>query len=207
MKIKLITATLFALAIGFTSCNSGGKNDKNQKDTISKVDTVAEIDLMVVSEKIVKAIKAKDYETFVNFIHPSEGVRFSAMSSFDAKDDKVLTKEQILDLSKTKKPFTWGIQEGIGDHIKLNIDKYFNEFVYDVDFLTVGKKQINKITNINNSPNNINEVFPKSEFVEFYFAGEKGKYDGLDWKALILVFKKENNNAYLVGVSHSQWAP
>lgn len=207
MKSKFITAALFALAVSFTSCNSGGKTDKSQNETISKVDTAAKVDLMVVSEKIMTAIKAKDFETFANYIHPTEGVRFSAMSSIDAKEDKVLTKEQILDLNKSKKTFKWGIQEGIGEPIKLNIQKYFDEFVYDVDFLTVASKQLNKTTNIHNTPGNINEVFPKSEFVEFYFPGEKNKHEGLDWKALILVFKIENDNAYLVGISHSQWAP
>lgn len=207
MKFKFFTFALFVFMACFTSCNSEDKTDKNQKETISKIDTNVKIDLMVISEKIMTVIKAKDFEAFANYIHPTEGVRFSALSSIDIKEDKVLTKEQILDLSKSKKTFKWGAQEGIGDPIMLNIQKYFDQFVYDVDFLTVAKKQLNKTTNVHNTPSNIKEVFPKSEFVEFYFPGEKNKYDGLDWKALILIYKLENNNAFLVGVSHSQWAP
>ena len=140
MKIKLLSFILIAFSVGFSSCNTEGKTEKNQTDSISKVETLAEIDLMVVSEKIMKAIKAKDYATFVNYIHPTEGVRFSASSAIDVKNDKVLTKDQILELNKTKKKFKWGIHESIGDPIVLNLDKYIDEFVYDVDFVKFCKK-------------------------------------------------------------------
>ncbi len=207
MRIKFLSfVLLIAASLELLSCSSGVEKGKNQIDTISKVDTLAEIDLMVVSEKIMEAIKEKDYATFVNYIHPSEGVRFSASSAIDLKNDKVLTKEQILDMNKTKKKFKWGIHESIGDPIVMNLDKYFDEFVYDVDFVKVAKKQKDAITNNNpNSVSNIKKIYPQSEFVEFFYAGDGKKFDGLDWRALTLIFKIENKNVYLIGISHRQW--
>jgi len=207
MKLKFFSLLLIAVSVGFSSCNSEGKTEKSQTDTLSKVDTLAKIDLMVVSEKIMNAIKAKDYATFVNYIHPTEGVRFSASAYIDVKSDKILKKDQILELSKSKKKFKWGIHEAIGDPIVMNLDKYFDEFVYDVDFVKVAKKQMNKSTNLGNSTSNISEVYPKFDFVEFYFPGEPNKYEGLDWRTLTLVFKKENNHVYLIGITHGQWTP
>jgi hypothetical protein len=206
MKFKFCSLFIIAVFVGFSSCNSDGKKEKSQADTLSKVDTLAEIDVMVVSEKILKAIKEKDFATFVNYIHPTEGVRFSASSAIDVKNDKVLTKAQVLELSKTKKKFTWGIHESIGEPIVMNLDKYIDEFVYDVDFIKVAKKQKDTITNNNpNSASNIKKIYPQSEFVEFFYAGDGKKFDGLDWKALTLIFKIENNSAYLIGISHRQW--
>jgi hypothetical protein len=43
--------------------------------------------------------------------------------------------------------------------------------------------------------------------VEFFFPGFEKKYDGLDFRALRLVFRIENKNPYLVGVVHDQWTP
>ncbi len=198
---------LIAASVSFTSCNSEGKSTKSQTDTISKVDTLAEIDLKVVSEKIMIAIKEKNYEALANFVHPTEGVRFSATSIIDVKNDKVLTKDLILELSKSKKKFKWGVDEGIGDPINLSINNYFDQFVYDVDFIKLAKKELNKVTNSVEPTRTIKNVYPKSQFVEYYYAGDGKKYDGLDWKALTLIFKNENNNAYLIGISHRQWAP
>lgn len=205
--MRKISIILVILVVGFTSCNSDGKGVKSQNDTVSKVDTIAEIDLMVFSEKILKAMKDHDFESFVNFIHPTEGVCFSPSTHIDKNTDKILKKDQILDLSKSKKTIKWGIHEAIGDPISLNLTKYFDQFVYDVDFLKVAKKQINKSTSLGNSSYNISEVYPQCDFVEFYFPGEPKKYAGLDWKALTLIFKKENKNAYLIGVVHGEWAP
>ena len=72
--------------------------------------------------------------------------------------------------------------------------------------LNFAKKQKDTITNNNsNSLSNIKKIYPQSEFVEFFYAGDGKKYDGLDWKALTFIFKIENNNAYLIGISHRQW--
>jgi hypothetical protein len=207
MKIKFLSLLVIAASIGFSSCNSDSKTTKTQTDTTAKVETPAKIDLMVLSEKIMKSIKEKDFETFASYVHPTEGVRFSATSIIDVEKDKVLTKDKIIELSKTKKKFKWGVDEGIGDPINLNITKYFDQFVYDVDFAKLAKKELNKVTNSVEPTRTIKNVYPKSDFVEYFYAGDGNKHDGLDWKALTLIFKNENNNAYLIGISHRQWAP
>jgi hypothetical protein len=48
-------------------------------------------------------------------------------------------------------------------------------------------------------------VYRGDSYSEFYFPGFDPKYDGMDWRALRLVFKKENEKLYLVGIIHDQW--
>lgn len=57
-----------------------------------------------------------------------------------------------------------------------------------------------------NSINNLKEIYPQPHFTEYYFSGFDQKYNGLDWSSLRLVFKKYQNDYYLVAVIHDQWA-
>jgi hypothetical protein len=58
---------------------------------------------------------------------------------------------------------------------------------------------------VGNSINNINTAYPKSDYIENYFSGFNKKYEGMDWRALRLVFQKEGDRYYLVGIVHDQW--
>lgn len=207
MRFKLLLVV--AVSTALFSCNQGNTNNSNQNDSIAKVNAQkqSEADLIAFSDKVVTSLKEKNFIAFAEFIHPTEGVRFSAAAYIDAKGDKILQKNEIIELSKNNKDFTWGIHEAIGDPIVLNINKYFEQYVYDVDFLTKAQKQINQATNTGNSVGNIKEIYPKYDFVEYHFKGENKEYEGLDWKTLTLIFKKENDKFYLVAITHGQWTP
>lgn len=207
MRFKLLL--LVAVSTALFSCNQGNTNNSNQNDSIAKVNAQkqTEADLIAFSDNVVTSLKEKNFNAFAEFIHPTEGVRFSAAAYIDAKGDKILQKNEIIELSKNNKDFTWGIHEAIGDPIVLNINKYFEQYVYDVDFLTKAQKQINQATNTGNSVGNIKEIYPKYDFVEYHFKGENKEYEGLDWKTLTLIFKKENDKFYLIAITHGQWAP
>lgn len=207
MNLKLTSILFFSLALVFTSCNSGVKTEENKTVEVTTVDTTPKIDYLLVAENVLKTVKEKNFEAFVEFIHPTEGVRFSVSAVIDVKTDKLLNKEQILDLNKSKKKTKWGIHEAIGDPINLNISDYFSQYFYDVDYLKSAKKELNKTTPNPSSPSNIKEIYPNSNFVEFYYAGDGDKNSGLDWKNLTLIFKNEGEKAYLIGVVHSEWAP
>lgn len=207
--MKLHFLLLVAVSTLLFSCNSGNTNNSNQNDSIAKVNAQkkTEADLISLSDKILITIKEKNFNAFAEFIHPTEGIRFSAFAFIDIKGDKILQKNEIIELSKNNKDYTWGIHEAIGDPIVSNIKKYFEEFVYDVDFLVKAQKQVNQATNTGNSIGNIKEIYPQSDFVEYHFKGENPEYAGLDWRNLTLIFKKENNNFYLIGITHGEWTP
>lgn len=178
-------------------------NDEIKKDSAHSKDR--DILLMQASEEILKAIKTKNFAVLSSFIHPRMGVRFSPYAYVDTATGKLLSATELIRQGKEQKTILWGIYDGKGTVIKMNISNYFNKFVYDADFLNAEKKSINKFIGGGNSLNNLRQIYPGYDFTEFYFSGFDPKYEGMDWRTLRLVFKMENNKAYLVAIVHDEW--
>lgn len=182
---------------------------KTRTDTASlKPDT---IDLVAqtpaLAKQVLLALKNKDYTAFANFIHPLEGVRFSPYGFVDTTSDIVLSPRAFLD-ELSKKPqtkITWGEYDGTGEPIVLTIEAYFKKFVYNADFLNAPQNSWNEMIGSGNSLNNLTTIYKDCAFTEHHFPGFNQKYSGMDWCSLRLVFKKYNNQIYLVGIVHDQW--
>lgn len=161
--------------------------------------------LLDVSEKILTAIKTKNFSQLSSYIHSKLGVRFSPYAYIDIKNGQLLSAHQLINYGKSGKRLKWGYYDGKEEIIKMNISKYFDKFVYDKDFLNAEKKSVNKFLGGGNSLNNLKKIFPDSDFTEFYFSGFEPKYGGMDWRTLRLVFKTENNKPYLIAIVHDEW--
>ncbi len=136
------------------------------------------------------------------------GVRFSPYAYIDTLHDKVLSSGQFLQLLKQNKQINWN--SSFDSEIKpehLTIPEYFEKFVYDVDFLKADSISINQYHSQGTDLNNIDEIYPEPTTVEFFFPGFEKKYEGLDFRALRLVFKVQNNKPQLTGIIHDQWTP
>ena len=174
----------------------------NKKE--EKIDTVL---LMNVSEEVLKYFKTRNYKKIALLIYPKDGLRFSPYAHIDTTKDRVLSAAQLLQLAKQNNRINWNSSwDGEKPDI-LTIDEYFTKFVYDVDFLKAELKSINEYHSQGTDLNNINETYPGCVVVEFYFSGFEKKYEGLDFRALRLVYKTENNKPYLLGIVHDQWTP
>ena len=55
-----------------------------------------------------------------------------------------------------------------------------------------------------NIPNNIDNIYAKADFVEFYVEGQE-KYGFMDWRAMRLVFEEYQGENYLVAIVSDQW--
>jgi len=161
--------------------------------------------LVNISTEILKYLKKKDYQQLAAFVHPSSGIRFSPYGYVDTLHDQKFAATQLSSYGQNRKKIIWGRFDGTGEPINLSIDNYLEKFVYDVDFLNAKQKSVNKIIGAGNSSNNLQSIYPGCDFTEFYFPGINPKYDGMDWKSLKLVFKKENTQYFLVGIIHDQW--
>ena len=183
--------------------DSISKNFQKNNEPVSKSDN--DTVLISLSINILKSLKTQDYSRLSEFIHPEFGIRFSPYGNIDTIKDQRLSKKELIRLSRNQKTIKWGIFEGTGEPINLNIRQYFKRFVYDVDFLNAEKKSVNKIIGSITSSNNLQSIYPKCDFTEFYFSGFEPKYEGMDWRALLLVFKTDNNKTYLIAIIHDQW--
>jgi hypothetical protein len=101
--------------------------------------------------------------------------------------------------------YVWGQYDGTGDDISTTFANYYNEFVYDEDYLNPEILGINTVVSSGNTINNIEDVYPNAEYVEFYFDGFDPQYGGMDWRSLTLVFEEVNGTYYLIGVVHGSW--
>ena len=176
-----------------------------QKTAIAAAEIKAKNELILnAAKRILTLIKAKDYAALANSFH-SEGVRFSPYSYVDTTMDIVLKAE---DFSKNlKKSRKWGEEYGSGAPIKRNTDAYFKRYVYDVDFLSASTPVCNEITPFGNSNPNIKEMYGDCDFVEFHLEGTNPKLEGMDWRTLFVVLKKNDTQYQLVGLVHNEWAP
>lgn len=193
------------------SCNSTDRSadsslSTDTSKTVNAVDSVAdEGTLTTIATEILIALKTKDYTAFASYFHPTEGVVFSPYGFIDTKTVKKLSKASFLKLVEEKGSTIWGNYDGTGDEIKLTAQQYLEKFVYNADYLHAEKTGYDQIIGKGNSLNNLNEIFPKHPFIEYYFSGFDKKHEGMDWTSLRLVFKQYQSNYYLVAVIHDQW--
>ncbi len=212
MKAFAIISILFLVA-----CNQQQSNKADQKgDTVNTTlttptatDTTAmpteqkDTVLLHTAVTLLQAMKAKNFADVSTAIHPDKGLRFVPYGFVDTNKQKAFSGQELIGLSKQQQPHNWGIYDGSGDPINLTVSKYFERFVYDVDFLNANKT-VNKVIG-NTSINNVKTVYPESSFVQFYFQGVDPKFGGMDWKSLLLVFEEKDHDLHLVAVVHDQW--
>lgn len=163
--------------------------------------------LLDYSGNVLKAIKDNDGEKIAGYIHPQLGVRFSPYTYVDTTNDIKMSVDQFKDQwnKNAKKKMVWGLFDGSGEKINMTIADYFKRFVYDLDFLELGEASYNQSKGSGNVINNIKEIYPKNNYVEYYVAGVDKKFEGMDWRSLTLVFQEYQENFYLIGIVHNEW--
>jgi len=207
--MKIVYSLLIVLIL-FSACNhtkNQSAEQENKKDTVeTKQDTLLKDTALVdITQTILKHIKSKNYQSLTLYIHPQLGVRFSPYGYIDTVENVILKSDQFTNMINNGEKIVWGSYDGSGEEIRLTIKEYFAKFVYDVNFLKAEKLSVNKSVSQGNSINNIKEIYPNAEYTESYFSGFEKKYNGMDWRALRLVYKKEANKYYLIGIVHDQW--
>lgn len=153
---------------------------------------------------IKQALAYHNYQAIASLIHPTRGVRFSMYAYVDPKADKVFSRaqfEQYLKASKIK--FTWGQQDGTGDLYITTLPNYLKAWVNGHKYKAIAPT-LNTFQGFGNSLNNLTEIYPNADFVEFYGAGTE-QYSNMDWQALRLVFEEYKGKRYLIAIVNDQW--
>jgi hypothetical protein len=213
MRNLLITLLVLSFIV---SCKnkSAGKKTTDADSTLLPHDSVTLILLNkdsllpILTNKVLTALKNKDYNSLALLIHPDKGVRFSPYAYIDTLHDKVIHTEFMVAQADHKKQgkILWGTKDPTDDPINLTIDKYIDEFVYDVDFLYPEKFKINEFIGGGNTQNNLLTVYEGSDFTESYFSGFDKAFEGMDWRSLRLVFKQKDDKYFLIGIVHDSWS-
>ena len=160
-------------------------------------------EILAVSKKIVAVLKSKNASALANYVHPVKGLRFSPYSDF-AEDSILFRKTQIAGLGGSRKIYEWGSYDGSGDPIKLSFAKYYAKFIFDRDYTKALQISYQEIAKGGNTLVDIEKVFPRGKYVDYHYpSGADGNEMG--WSSLRLIFEKQANKWYLVGIGHGQW--
>jgi len=180
------------------------KNEVTINETTRrKVDTAL---LMIRSEEILGHIKDGNYKKFATYIDPQGSIRFSPYAYIDTTKDRSLSAHRFLQLVQQSKKIDWHSAFDENPEL-LTVKEYFRNHIYDVDFLNAELKSINQFHSQGTDLNNIMEAYPGYDVVEFFFSGFEKKYEGLDFRALRLVYKSKGNQLFLAGIVHDKWTP
>lgn len=210
MKARYPFLLLLLLILAACTNNQNTAQQEKAKDSLntasdSLVATTDTLSLADYSKQVLQLLKKKRYPELQSHIHPEKGLRFSPYGYINVQSDVRIQANQFPALIRKKDSTLWGSYDGTGEDIKLTFPEYAATFIYDVDFLKAEKFSINQSLSSGNTLNNLQDVYSQAEYTESYFSGFQKKYQGMDWKALRLVYEKHEGKYYLVGIVHDQW--
>ncbi len=197
---KFATTTAIALlSLAISSPSMAAMNHNKLNTSATKQQTIDQQ-----AARIQKALANNDFASITNDIHPTRGVRFSMYAYVQPQSDKVFSRAQFAQyLKQSKIRFTWGSLDGTGELLVIPLPKYLKTWVNAKQFNNA-RIDINNFIDDGNKINNIREVYPKSDFIEYYYNGT-GKYEGMDWRIMRLVFDNYKGKRYLVAIINNQW--
>jgi hypothetical protein len=198
---------LFLAGLCFLSACSGERRSGTVRAEIATTRSVSApepkldegTDLRARAAATIAAIHARDAAALSAYTHPTKGVRFVPYRAPDATD-------VVLDAAKVNAAFhdptrrTWGAYDGSGEPIEGRFVDYFDQFVNDVDFAHAPHAG-----EVQPADPYLAGAFPGAMVVEYRFDGFDAKFEGMDWRALRLVFEQDGEKWWLVGVVHDQW--
>ncbi|MDK2804293.1 MAG: hypothetical protein PWR23_1297 [Peptostreptococcaceae bacterium] len=155
--------------------------------------------------EVVNILKARDMNELKNYAHPQKGIRFSPYAYIDETNDIIVTANDLETYMNSSDIYTWGNFDGTGEPIDLNFSDYYDRFVYNQDFANPHIIGNNQIVQTGNTINNIEDVYPNAQFVEFHFTGFDPQYTGMDWTSLRIVMEEYNSQFYIIGIIHDEW--
>ncbi|MBK7400523.1 MAG: hypothetical protein IPJ34_30785 [Myxococcales bacterium] len=162
------------------------------------------MDVTARSKAVLAALKAKDVTTLASYVHPTKGVRFSPYGYIETEGGVVLKPAELTPAMTDAKKLTFGAYDGSGQPIELSLGEYWAEFVWDVDF-AAGKLVLDPKEAHGNTVPNHRDVYPTGQAVELFLDGNDPEHDGMDWRALRLVFEAHEGALKLVAIVHDQW--
>jgi serine/threonine protein kinase len=156
------------------------------------------------SREVLYALRDANFGILSDFVHPKKGVRFSPYS-FVELQDVVLFADNIKQVPFDNRSFLWGSYDGTGYPIQLRFSEYYKRFIYSNDFVHADRVGYNESIGEGATINNAFDFYPNSIIVEYYFMGFDPQYGGMDWESLRLVFEKEDDTWYIIGIIHDCW--
>ena len=164
-------------------------------------------ELCTLAFKTLESIKENDFASLSDFVHSEHGILFSPHATIDLSTNKIFSAKEVAQFASDKNEYFWGVYSASGEPIKMNAVEYFARFVYYKDYAAAPFIGINRIIRSGNALENITDVFPNIQFVEFHVQGDKmGGTEDFDWSTLRLGFSLYDGSLWLTVIIHSEWS-
>lgn len=182
---------------------------KNQTDEMSKQLENKQKQISLLTEEIIgeksiniaNYILKDDFKRISKHIHPEKGLTLSPTILF-SENHRVITSDELVNLSQDKTKYEWQIVDVKGEQILLTFKEYFEKYIKDTDCLIDGKvqygnEQINK-SRIAQTANS-NNVYDKGIYADFMYEGTE-ENNFTDWKSIRFVFEEHQSNWYITAI-------
>lgn len=233
MKKMSLTALIFllvGLGVGYLLFHTAEKNspepdvssafsaapepeDENGKATVPPYDSQGivapevrgDTEAVKAAFEALELIKTGSYDLLAEMVSTEDGVYFTPYSYVDLSANMHFTAEQVAAFASDESSYLWGYTDGEGAPIELSPKQYFEKYVFNQDYTAAPIIGRNYIVKSGNSIENVQEVFPDCQFVDFHFPGFDPQVGGMDWCTLRLVFREYDGVYKIVAIIHAQW--
>ncbi|MGI6453057.1 MAG: copper amine oxidase N-terminal domain-containing protein [Syntrophomonadaceae bacterium] len=195
----------FAFPTGYEEVEEILENDSLKTWEGALAPEQAEKVIKQTASRLIKALSTKNADAIADLVHPTKGVRFTPYTYVSLDRDLVFSQEEMRSFFDDQKVYLWGNYDGSGFDIELTPSQYYEEFVYDEDYINADQIGYNQVLSFGNALENQFEVYDNPIVVEYYFPGLNPDYGGMDWSSLRLVFESYQNDWKLVGIINNQW--
>jgi len=168
-------------------------------------------ELVVLAYSVLENFRDGDFYALSQVVHPEFGVVFTPGATVNLITDRRFGAEQIAALGADEADeeiYIWGVHNDSGEPIELTPSGYIEQYVSAGDFLEASVIGVNQVIRSGNALENITDVFPDVEFVDFYLSvNGKDSQEDYDWSSLRLGFEEFEGDLRLIVIVHSRWTP
>jgi len=169
------------------------------------IDNAVSSDMTLLAYRVLEYIRDDDFVSLSHVVHPEYGVVLSPYATINLATDRRFSAEQIAAIDTDTNVYVWGVYNGRGEPIELTPAEYFDKFVPAADFFDAKIIGINRIVRSGNALENITEVFPNVQFIDFHISGGDS-IEAPDWSSLRLGFEEYDGYFRLITIVYSTWA-
>ena len=164
------------------------------------------VQLSALAYGVLEILEENDFAALSRAAHPQQGVIFSPCATISPEVNKHFEAGQIAAFKTDTNIYMWGVSNVDGHPIEMTAVEYVNEFVYNRDYTAATLVGINTIVKSGNALENITEVFPDIEFVDFLVPGDQTDTgEDLGWGILRLGFDEFDGEYKLTLILNSSW--